>query len=90
MDSRDNLYKMRKILSDGVFVQENLTPHRESLGYEARQLKRDNLIDKTWIAGCKVLVQLNGESKGRVVRSMDIIKAIRDGTPLPSATDAMD
>ena len=82
--ARDNLYKSRKGLTDGLFVQENLTPHREYLGYEARQLKRENLIDKTWIAGCRVLVQLSGESAGRVVKSMDVISAIREGKPLPT------
>ena len=77
------VYKSRKSLPDGLFFQDNLTPFRESLGYEARKLKRENLIEKSWIAGCRVIVMLNGETSGRVVKSMDAITAIREGRPFP-------
>ena len=49
--ARDNVYKAMKSLPDGLFVQDNLTPYRESLGYEARKLKRENLIEKNMDRG---------------------------------------
>ena len=85
--ARDNVYKARKSLTDGLFVQDNLTPYREFLGWEARKLKRETLIDKTWIAGCRVNVLLNGETSGRVVKSMDAITASREGKPFPTEED---
>ena len=52
--ARQRFYQARKDLGAGIFAQKNLTPLREKLSYEARQLKRSGSLDNTWIAGCKV------------------------------------
>ena len=77
--ARQRIYNARKRLGDGIFVQENLTPFREYLGYEARKLKRAGLVTKTWVAGCKVFAQVTGEKMSRQIMSMDDINAISVG-----------
>jgi hypothetical protein len=76
--ARQSVYSARKRLGDGIFVQENLTPYREYLGYEARKLKRAGLVTKTWVAGCKIYAQVTGEKTGRQIMNMDDINAISD------------
>lgn len=76
--ARDRVYNARKNLGDGLFIQENLTPYREYLGYEARQLKRDDIITKTWVAGCKIYVQVKGETKGKQLKHIDDINLIKE------------
>jgi hypothetical protein len=83
--ARQRMYAARKEMAAGIFVQENLTPHRESLAYYARQLKREKYISKCWVAGCKVHVLLPNESKARVIMHMDAIQEIRDKGPQPIA-----
>jgi hypothetical protein len=44
LKARQRVYNARKEMSHGIFVQENLTPLRENLSFQARQLlKRDKL-----------------------------------------------
>lgn len=75
--ARQRLYEGRKSLSSGIYVQENLTPYREFLSFEARKLKREGLATKCWVAGCKVFVQLVGENKSCQIKDMDTISNIR-------------
>jgi hypothetical protein len=81
--ARDRVYSGRKQLSAGIFVQENLTNFRERLSFEARQLVREKLAQKTWIAGCKVYVSCAGEEEGSsrkiVIRDLETIQNIREG-----------
>jgi hypothetical protein len=76
--ARQRVYSARKRLGDGIFVQENLTPYCEYLGYEARKLKRAGLVTKTWVAGCKIYAQVTGKKTGRQIMNMDDINAIID------------
>jgi hypothetical protein len=76
--ARQRVYNARKEMSHGIFVQENLTPLRENLSFQARQLKRDKLITKTWIAGCRVYVQVTGATKSCLIKHMDDIQEIRN------------
>ncbi|KAH3689744.1 hypothetical protein DPMN_192181 [Dreissena polymorpha] len=84
--ARPRLYEARRNLKDGVFIQENATKFREELAYEARQLVRNKLLTKSWVAGCKVYGLLpdhsgNGE-KRILIRDRATVISIRDGKPL--------
>lgn len=82
--ARQKCYAARKLFGTGVFVQENLTPFRERLAYEARLLVRDSKLGKSWIAGCRVYGSLpaNGGSvpKKVLIQDLSVIQKIRDGT----------
>lgn len=77
--ARQCVYEARKRMGDGIFVQENLTRLREHIGFEARQLVRAKLVTRTWVAGCKIYALFPGDSKSRVIDSMDVIDRIREG-----------
>jgi hypothetical protein len=84
------VYNARKDLGSGIFVQQNITPYREKLSYEARQLIRAKTLQKTWISGFKVFAQfptttnpMTGKSEQGAkvhIKSMRTIEAIKDGS----------
>ena len=82
--ARELMFKSRKMFKKGIFIKDNLTPFRESLAYEARQLKREGKVLKTWVSGWKVFVLMPGEMNGRHIGSMEQIQAIRGGLPFPT------
>jgi len=53
--ARQRVYENRRKFGDGIFVQENLTPLRESLSYRCRKLIRDSIITNTWVSGAEYL-----------------------------------
>lgn len=83
--ARDKLYRARKSIGDGIFVQENLTRFREQLAFEARQLVRSKKISRTWVAGCSVYASTENRDKIHI-KDMTIIECLRDGKQIPSKT----
>lgn len=76
--ARRRFYEARKRLGQGIYVQDNLTPFREKLSYEARQLKRNKLIVNCWVSGCRVFAQLPGEGRARIIQDLDDIENIKN------------
>ena len=74
--ARDRVFAARKQMGDGVFVRESLTPHREYLSFRARQLKREGKIEKTWVAGARVFVQLLNDQGTKIIKHIDDITAL--------------
>ncbi|KAH3846977.1 hypothetical protein DPMN_089287 [Dreissena polymorpha] len=72
--ARQRLYEARRNLKDGVFIKENLTKFREELAYEARQLVRNKLLTKSWVAGCKVYGLLPDHSGNGVKEHTDTLQ----------------
>ena len=70
-------------MGHGVYVTENLTPLREKLAYEGRQLVRQKVLGKTWVAGCRVKCQRPDQQKTEVIRDMVDIQCLKEGKPLP-------
>lgn len=64
----------RKLKDTDVYMNDNLTKHNADIARKARQLKKQNKIQHTWVANCRVLVKLNGtpeEAKVIAVRSIE-------------------
>ena len=40
-----------------VFVEDDLTQRRSKLAFHARQLRRDNIIDNTWIFDTRIMIK---------------------------------
>ena len=79
--TRDNGF----MITDGIFVQVNVTPYMEKLTYKGRQLKKSNLVTKCYIAGCEVYCILPGrnpsETEHKVhIKDMNIIQSIANGS----------
>ena len=86
--ARQRVYENRRKFGDGIFVQDNLTPLRESLSFQCRKLKRDSIISNTWVSGCRVFVLLKNETRGRVISFHEQINAIRNGKQIPEPPKA--
>ena len=53
------LFSMRRQMGDGIFVRESLTSYRETLAYEARELKREGKVVNTWVMGGNIWAIMN-------------------------------
>ena len=84
--ARERVYRARKTLGEGIYVQDNLTIFREKLSYEARELVRAKTLSKTWVAGCKVYGLLPSQAQSFVIKDMDIIQRIKDGLPIEDSS----
>jgi DNA repair exonuclease SbcCD ATPase subunit len=79
--ARQRLYNARKSLSSGIFEQDSLTRRREQIGYEARKLKREGKLLKTWVACANIygtMKKFDHEIKVHI-KNMDSIEKIRAG-----------
>ena len=78
--AREQVFKARRLLPQGVYVNEDLTQATAQLAYQARQLRRNGLIDETWTYDGRVFIKKNGRSRGVLVRSLeDLVETLHDG-----------
>lgn len=79
--ARQKIYKARKTFPNGKFVLESLTRKREQLAFEARKLKREGKLVKTWVADANIYGTLNisDEDKKISIRNMEDIEQIKEG-----------
>ena len=78
--AREQVFKARRLLPQGVYVNEGLTQATAQLAYQARQLRRNGLIDETWTYDGRVSIKKNGRSRGVLVRSLeDLVETLHDG-----------
>lgn len=55
----DLLKQWRKLKGTNVYVNEHLTKRNAEIARKARQLRRQDKIQSTWTAGCKVFIKTN-------------------------------
>ena len=73
--TKDDIYSKRKELKhkmDGVFINEDLTNHRNKLFKLARELRSDNKIMGTWTTNGKVRVKMNSGTNITVNNELDL------------------
>ena len=63
----------RKLKGTNVYINEHLTKKNSDIARQARLLRKQNKIQSTWTANCKILIKLNGtpeEAKVLVIRDI--------------------
>lgn len=83
LKARHRVMAAKKTLGP-VYINEDLTRFRQSLHYHARQLAREKKIERTWIAGGKVLCSVSSGTSGGIrfhIRSMDDIENLSKNNP---------
>ena len=70
--------KAKKSLGQDVktWINDDLTPNRAQLGYQARQGVKAGKLLQTWTFDGKIFVKMNGESSGKLVKSLKDLPAI--------------
>lgn len=85
--ARQRVWDARKQLGDGIFVGETLTPYRENLAYQARQLTRgpERKLDRSWVVGGRIHGIMTRSQKKITIRDCNDIDSIKSDTT-PSHT----
>ena len=52
----------RNLKGTNVYMNEHLTKKNADIARQARILRKQEKIQKTWTASCKVFIKLNGDS----------------------------
>ena len=77
--AREQVYKARRSLPQGVHINEDLTQATARLAYQARQLRRNGQIEDTWTYDGRVFIKPSTRSRGKVVRSLeDLLEKLQD------------
>ncbi len=69
---RDKIYNKRKLLrqeDNPIYVNEDLTPHRSKLFFEARKLRKREKIFGTWTHAGNIMVKVKDSDQPSVVRT---------------------
>lgn len=64
----------RKLKGTNVYLNEHLTKKNADIAKKARYLKKQQKIQQTWVANCKIFIKLNGspeEAKTLIVRTLE-------------------
>ncbi len=69
---RDKVYNKRKLLwqeNNPIYINEDLTPHRSKLFFEARKLRKREKIFGTWTQAGNIMVKVKDSDHPCVVRT---------------------
>ena len=82
-DKKMSILRIKKSLrGKNMFIEEHLTPENSKLLYEARQLKKQNVIDSCWSHNCLLYMKmLDGKiMKFDKMADIDAIKQTKKST----------
>lgn len=69
--AREEVFKARKRLPRGIYINEDLTHANNQLYALARQMKKDNDLEDTWVYDGRVFIKPLGSQRGTLVRTME-------------------
>lgn len=69
---KEHVYSNRRHLRKGLYINESLTKARSKLFYQARQLKKQNIIKETWTKDGKIFIKQKDDSVSVCTRESDL------------------
>ena len=69
--AREMVFKARKNLPKGVYINEDLTPGNSKLSYQMREMKRLGHITDTWTYDGRVYVKVLENDRGKAISSLE-------------------
>ena len=76
-EKKIEIMKAKKSLGQEIktWINDDLTPFRARLGFQARQGVKAGKLQQTWIFDGKIFIKMNGETSGKLVKTMKDLPA---------------